>query len=1332
MKKFLSLVLALVMTMSLVTISAGAKDFTDADKVNYTEAVDVMSAVKVIDGYTDGSFNPQGTLTRGAAAKIICNLILGPTTAAALKADTAPFKDVPTDHTFAGYIAYCAKEGIISGYADGTFRPAATLTNYAFLKMLLGALGYDAVTEGYVGDNWSINVAKQALAIGLTDGLKDELVGTAPATREQACLYALNTMQATMIEYVQKTTVNVGGAEVVLAGAVRDVEWGTAKLNDGNIKADGFVQFAEKYFPSLELEVGHGIYGRPANTWKLKKAEIGTYTTKTPSFVYTEATDSQDVYKEMGKVLCDKDEYEWEAYINGKEVAAKDVKLPVKNDDDTYAYTGDGAVTEIYVEESYDAKEPGTVTVVEFNYYIGQVTKVKDTDDGETITVKALSTEPKLDDKTFVVDGYEEDDYVVFTVDFNDDNDYVIGEVIEPETVTGTVKRVDLDKSSEKTYLKLDDGESYDYSEKLTHNVYDLDKSPAVAEHPELNEEYTLYMDPNGFVLGFKKGEEEVKYLYVQDSDEELKDWVAKVVLADATQPKVDVKNKYKDLNNVDQYVAWNDADKEDNTNIDEQIWTYTVSDKGVYTLKQVENHKMTHAEINNGEAYVNDTEAHTEFIVDKQTVFVDVDGEKVYVGYDEVPNISDAEIVYVIKKGVAEIVFVLDGEIYDKNSTYFFLTSEKRESFKYDGDNYWMLKEAYVNGEKTTLNVAYDAYAPLTRAAAEFNLTTGVLYQAKKSIEDDGETYITKVELAKPDYTGAPIAVGDSAFQVKDDKNVTKFTTNDDTIFVLAEYLPKDLKAYEAAKKNNDVYNDPDDFKWVISEGRISDLKDDATDYVDVVKADDQKAELVYVYQKYEMLNGVEYTVAAKLEDGTVLGTVTVAKNGTATIEIDPALIHAGKVIDKISAGALDGNKIVLTNVTANTDITVYLKDAPKDQVTLTLSGYDMTKMTAWRTDGVTPVKINTTPTINGNVYTITVEEGTEIILATSEANAIKAGAIKVNGEVVNNKTAGRLTLTAANGMTIKKSETSATLIAIHFDTGMTPVPASDADAAKIVDRDENTLYIASGNNIALKFTLAEELGTKWGGFNAADAVVMPDGWSVRTSDAGTFGSEIWVHPVAENIRVGSGVKAGTVTGDDGYYNFKAGAVINVVSTDSTSKSVYATQDSSATFGKCVSGEYTVKANDCLYKGHAVTLGEGVKIGTDFAAGDVIAVWDGTSASTVGLTAVDTTNTAIIDVTDGAVFGSEVTTISKAMTLAAATKVTVPADCKVTYVSEISGLPVTIANDAGVIYVMPGTVIEIVKTGTAPVITGVTPILTDPAAKWAKVEVGSTAITIA
>ena len=173
MKKFLSLVLALAMTLSLVTISAGAKDFTDSDELSgvvYEEAVNVMSEMEIIDGYADGDFRPQGTLTRGAAAKIIACMMLGKTTAEALGTQAAPFKDVPVGSTFAGYIAYCVEAGLIDGYADGTFRPQGTLTGFAFLKMLLTALGYDSSIEGYTGTNWTVNVASRATQIGLTDG----------------------------------------------------------------------------------------------------------------------------------------------------------------------------------------------------------------------------------------------------------------------------------------------------------------------------------------------------------------------------------------------------------------------------------------------------------------------------------------------------------------------------------------------------------------------------------------------------------------------------------------------------------------------------------------------------------------------------------------------------------------------------------------------------------------------------------------------------------------------------------------------------------------------------------------------------------------------------------------------------------------------------------------------------------------------------------------------------------------------------------------------------------------------------------------------------------
>ena len=83
MKKLLALVLALVMSMSLVTISNAA--FKDADKIDYKEAVDVMNAVGVFIGDEKGNFNAKENLTREQAAKIIAYLELGSKAAASTR-----------------------------------------------------------------------------------------------------------------------------------------------------------------------------------------------------------------------------------------------------------------------------------------------------------------------------------------------------------------------------------------------------------------------------------------------------------------------------------------------------------------------------------------------------------------------------------------------------------------------------------------------------------------------------------------------------------------------------------------------------------------------------------------------------------------------------------------------------------------------------------------------------------------------------------------------------------------------------------------------------------------------------------------------------------------------------------------------------------------------------------------------------------------------------------------------------------------------------------------------------------------------------------------------
>ena len=437
MKKFLSLVLALAMTMSLVTVSAGAKDFTDNSKIEYKEAVDVVSAAKIVDGYEDGSFNPSNTLTRGAAAKIICNLILGPTTAGALRADTAPYSDVPTSNTFAGYIAYCQKEKIISGYADGTFRPAATLTGYAFMKMLLGALGYDSDIEGYTGSNWSIAVGKRALGIELDDG-NDNFVGVNAVTREEACLYAFNTLKATMVEYKDNSKVTVGDITIANKSTATEVERTSGKdytgYNESSDHKDscGTQQFCEKYFSKLKAEDDTDKFGAPATKWIYDSNTVGTYANDVDD-TYT-VKDSDKTLKEL---LTDSDYMNLDSddvlddavvYFNGEKLGKyKDLAGNAK-------IAGKGDVIDTYEDNNNDVD-----TIVVRSYTYAKIDSV-DKDLSNTLKNKGASVEislVKIDGKDLGNADYYDD---------HNDDEKVLNGFNAAEYTEGTVLAVALGK----------------------------------------------------------------------------------------------------------------------------------------------------------------------------------------------------------------------------------------------------------------------------------------------------------------------------------------------------------------------------------------------------------------------------------------------------------------------------------------------------------------------------------------------------------------------------------------------------------------------------------------------------------------------------------------------------------------------------------------------------------------------------------------------------------------------------------------------------------------------------------------------------------------------
>ena len=292
MKKFLSLVLALIMTMSLVTISAGAteyRDLTDKDEIQYEEAVAVLNRIGVITGYEDGSFRPETELTRGAAAKIIVSLMIGPDAASALPNNASPYPDVPAGHTFAGVIGYCKTAGYISGYGDGTFKPANPLTGFAFAKMLLGAVGYKSNIEGFVDTGWTMNVARIGNVAGLFDRISFD--GAKAVTRDEACQLALNTLKATMVDYGNANTVVSSSGEVLTVQGSKAV-YRTSNNRDINANINRRVinatnnemtlEFGEEHFKDLRLEhdrydPAYDVYGHPSNEWSYKKVTIGTF-----------------------------------------------------------------------------------------------------------------------------------------------------------------------------------------------------------------------------------------------------------------------------------------------------------------------------------------------------------------------------------------------------------------------------------------------------------------------------------------------------------------------------------------------------------------------------------------------------------------------------------------------------------------------------------------------------------------------------------------------------------------------------------------------------------------------------------------------------------------------------------------------------------------------------------------------------------------------------------------------------------------------------------------------------------------------------------------------
>ena len=176
LKKVLALVMAFAMAF---TMMAGAA-FTDSADIEATEAVDTLSALGVINGYEDGSFKPNGTVTRAEMAAMIYIVRNSG------KTDASGYENLPTSftdikgHWAEGYIKHAQTMGIISGRNDKTFDPNAKVTGVEAALMCLRTAGYDAAKAGIGGAAWANKTLSLANEAGLLDDVKTDLASACP------------------------------------------------------------------------------------------------------------------------------------------------------------------------------------------------------------------------------------------------------------------------------------------------------------------------------------------------------------------------------------------------------------------------------------------------------------------------------------------------------------------------------------------------------------------------------------------------------------------------------------------------------------------------------------------------------------------------------------------------------------------------------------------------------------------------------------------------------------------------------------------------------------------------------------------------------------------------------------------------------------------------------------------------------------------------------------------------------------------------------------------------------------------------------------------------
>ena len=769
MKKLLALVLALVMSMSLVTISNAA--FKDADKIDYKEAVDVMNAVGVFVGDEKGNFNAKENLTREQAAKIIAYLELGSKAADALVGG-ATFTDVASSRWSAGFVGYCAQAGIVSGVGDSKFDPAGQLTALQFGKMLLVELGYDAKAEGMVGTDWAINTSKLMAGTKLMDGISGSV--NQVLTREKAAQMCLNALEAPMVTYDTKgSTITVDGTKINFGASVAKYETSTV-AKDQNISKEKLtsgeytVELGEKLYKDLKKNSTTDAFERPATEWMLKAKSIGTYA-DAADLSYTATVEIGTIYSDLG-LSKGIDDSKVTYYEDGRNLSSSWTQDIVKGS--KVEKGGNGTLLEVYYNDDAES-----LTVIAINTYVGKITasyKASTTKDAYvTFTAKTGAGSSYETD-----DSYSKDDIVLYTYS-GKAGDAGVKSMALAEKVTGKMNGFTAEKNV------TVDGTTYKKSANGTSITPGMNTS--------VGKDVSVYLDQYGYAA-FVDADDTLQYAVIlaYEVGSRLDSPRAKLLFTDGTTKKVDVKALKKadgtayTATSLGAYASANsDLNKYD-------VVSYTVNSDEEYTLTlaaDARNATVGSAKITkgipslagtvSGNAYNVGTANSGRLYANGKTTFLVIDESGTdttytsYTGIANVPNIEwkggtyTAPITLLTEDNtIAKIVVVAKTKVSNETNNLYISDGSKAVTFIKGGSagqsytkelGYYYEYDAIIDGAESKIKTDF--------AVTNYSILTGVSYNSKGVASGYGE--IASMDINNPAaHTGTNLftAVGTEA----------------------------------------------------------------------------------------------------------------------------------------------------------------------------------------------------------------------------------------------------------------------------------------------------------------------------------------------------------------------------------------------------------------------------------------------------------------------------------------------------------------------------------------------------------------------------------------